>query len=501
MKLVIRVQESADRYEIRELARLFMMDKEFSVVNLDGLDEHGRKIACSEVAALMITAKFQREKHETKVLIMATGRINLIWKTTLQPVEDQRKQRKNEKRQLKRHIFDLLQSIYPTWLPWGILTGVRPVKIAHEILQEKNEESKAILHLQEETRMTEAKASIITEVACRQREYLKRLNLKSVSLYINIPLCPTKCSYCSFASQSIHSQEDPILQDYLRGLLHELKTVINMLKSTEYGIQSIYIGGGTPSVFSEKQLEHFFETLSSLWDLQAIDEITFEGGRPDTLTKEKLAQLSKYPVHRISINPQTLQDRTLHKINRRHTVQDFFSVYEDAVAVGISNINVDLIMGLPGESPDDFRDTLNKLAHLDVQSLTIHSLAMKRTAGLKKQHYAFEWNHTQAASLMQQVYEFAHISGLEAYYLYRQKNMLANMENVGFSKPDRASLYNILMMEERQTVLGIGAGAVTKLIYPQENRVQRIPGIKDIRVYLERMPTYHEKWRQILEEI
>ena len=492
MKLMIKVKKPADEYEIRELTRLFLPEQDFMVVSTDGMDEH---------SALVIQTEFQYEKTETKLVIHSFGRISLTWSFTIQTVTDQRKQRKNEKNLLKRSIFDLLQSWYPRWLPWGILTGVRPVKIAHEALRREADPSKAIRHIQEETLMAEEKAALMTEVACRQREYLGELNPKAVSLYINIPLCPTKCSYCSFASQSIKSQDDSILQDYLQGLLREMETVFRMLKEKELPIQSLYIGGGTPSVLSAKQLKQFFSKLSELWDLHAIEEITFEGGRPDTLSKEKLSLLSDYPVHRISINPQTLHDRTLQTINRRHTVQDFFSAYEDAVKTGLININVDLIMGLPGESPEDFQRTLNKLARLDLKSLTVHSLAMKRTAGLKQQHYRFEWEDHHARSVMQLVYEFAKSQNLEAYYLYRQKQMLANMENVGFAKPGKASLYNILMMEEKQTVLGIGAGAVSKLVYPLENRVQRIPGIKDLKIYLERMPVHHEKWRRVFEQL
>ncbi len=492
MKLMIKVQKPADEYEIRELTRLFLPEQDFMVVSTDGITEH---------SAFVIQTEFQYEKTETKLVIHSFGRISLSWSNTIQTVTDQRKQRKNEKNLLKRSIFDLLQSWYPRWLPWGILTGVRPVKIAHEALRREADLSKAIRHIQEETLMAEEKATLMTEVACRQRKYLGELNPKAVSLYINIPLCPTKCSYCSFASQSVKSQDDSILHDYLQGLLREMETVFRMLKEKEHAIQSLYIGGGTPSVLSAKQLKQFFSKLSELWDLHAIEEITFEGGRPDTLSKEKLSLLSDYPVHRISINPQTLHDRTLRRINRRHTVQDFFSAYEDAVKTGLININVDVIMGLPGESPEDFQRTLNKLARLDLKSLTVHSLAMKRTAGLKQQHYRFEWEDDHARSVMQQVYEFAESQNLEAYYLYRQKQMLANMENVGFAKPGKASLYNILMMEEKQTVLGIGAGAVSKLVYPLENRVKRIPGIKDLKVYLERIPVHHEKWRRVFEQL
>jgi len=501
MKLMIKVQKPADEYEIRELTRLFLPDQDFMVVSMDGRNEKSGMDKPDGQAALVVQTEMQHEEMETRLMVYSFGKINLTWSTSVRTVTDQRIQRKNEKNLLKRTIFNLLQSWYPRWLPWGILTGVRPVKIAHEALRRDVDPAKAIRHIQEETLMAEEKAALITEVACRQKEYLGKLNPKAVSLYINIPLCPTKCSYCSFASQSVKSHDDPILREYLEALLREMETVFGMLKEKEYTVQSLYIGGGTPSVLSTKQLEQFLSRLSELWNLQTIEEITFEGGRPDTLSREKLSLISKYPVHRISINPQTLHDDTLHSINRRHTVQDFFSVYEKAVKTGLININVDLIMGLPGESPEDFQQTLNKLARLNLQSLTVHSLAMKRTAGLKQQHFQFEWEDEHAKSVMQLVYEFVKTQNLEAYYLYRQKQMLANMENVGFAKPGRASLYNILMMEEKQTVLGIGAGAVSKLIYPHENRVQRIPGIKDIKVYLERMPTHHEKWRRVLEQL
>lgn len=495
MKLKIIVKHPADAYEIRELTRLFITEEDFLVLT----EEEANK--SEEKADINILVHFQHTENETKLKLEKNGTTLKNMTTSFGLSSNPILQRKNEKNQLKRMMFQLLQSWYPRHLPWGILTGVRPVKIAHEMLRKEPDCHQAIENIQQDTLMSSEKAKLITDIAQLQKNYLDTLEPDAISLYINIPLCPTKCTYCSFASQALKSEDDPIIESYLRGLMIELETVLSGLKARNKKIRSLYIGGGTPSVMSAKQLNYFFLQLNSLWNLSQIDEITFEGGRPDTLTPEKLRLLAEYPIHRISVNPQTLHDRTLQKINRRHTVQDFFNVCNEAIKVGLDNINVDIIMGLPGETPDDFIQTLHQLQSLNLESLTVHSLAMKRTAGLKKQQYRFEWDDHQARSMMQQVYQFAELQKLEAYYLYRQKQILANMENVGFAKPDRACVYNILMMEEMQTVLGIGAGAVSKLVFPDQNRVQRVPGIKDILVYLNRMPEHENKWEHVLSQL
>ncbi|SDY87460.1 coproporphyrinogen dehydrogenase HemZ [Tindallia californiensis] len=495
MKLLIIVEKTSEVHELREMTRLFLSDQDFKVIQKS---EEKEKVFSAEIKVCIRT---RYDENNTKIMIEITGKAKENKTITFKTETDLIKQKKNEKNKLKRMIYDRLQLWFPTNLSWGMLTGVRPVKIAHEKLRRFTSKEYAIKMIMEETMMKKEKATLITEMATLQNEYVLPVKEDNISLYINFPICPSKCSYCSFASQSLKSKEDPIVDKYLEGLFKEMEILLMGLKQRNKEIQSLYIGGGTPSVLSCSQLEGFLNKLNTLWDLKKINEITFEGGRPDTLDDDKLKLLADYPIHRISINPQTLHDQTLQRINRHHSVQDFFNVYESAIRFGHQNINVDVIMGLPGETPDKFLDTLYLLKPLELESLTVHALAMKKNAGLRQRNYQFEWVDEAARNVMEQVYHFAVIEKLEPYYLYRQKQMLANMENVGFAKKGKASIYNILMMEEIQTVLGIGAGAVSKLIFPKENRVQRVPGIKDILVYLNRLHLQREKWEQILDQL
>jgi len=395
--------------------------------------------------------------------------------------------KKQTKRKFLKGIYYLMQDMKPVRLPWGTLTGVRPVKLAHQLLRKNREDDLVVQTLQEEYAMEAEKARLVTQIAHLQRPFIRSVKKRSVSLYIGIPLCPSRCSYCSFISQAVSGKDDPLIAAYLEALLIELKGALTWLKQGQWHIDTLYIGGGTPSVLSAEQINQLMKTLSLNWPLETLSEITFEAGRPDTITAEKLKVLKQYPVNRISINPQTLQPETLKRINRCHTVEEFFDAWQLAKDLGFKTINLDLILGLPGEGQAQLANTLKAMNPLAPVNVTIHALALKRSSTLKTHPLQSQVSDIEAAEMMKQIYTFAQTQGLVPYYLYRQKEMAGHLENVGFSKPGQEGRYNILMMEEKQTIMGIGAGAVSKLYFPDTDRIDRKANVKNIRIYMERM--------------
>lgn len=475
----IYLQDQWLSYEIRELVRLFIDHEQINVYIDPGIQKD------SPVLQPGLVCDYGADDGTGRSWI----RLN---NTTVELVHHPRWQHhpeyhKQAKRKFLRTIYDLMQEEKPTQIPWGTLTGVRPVKLAHQLLRRFNDKESVVHALREDYVLQENKAQLIVDIALRQKPMLTTVRKNSVSLYIGIPLCPSRCSYCSFISQAVSDQHDPLIAAYLEALLIELKGALNWLKAGHWHIDTLYIGGGTPSVFSAAQIRELMDTLSDHWPLDTLREITFEAGRPDTITVDKLKVLKDYPVNRISINPQTLQPETLERINRCHTVESFYEAWRLAEAMGFETINLDLIVGLPGEGEAELINTLQAIEPLNAANVTIHALALKRSSTLKTGAVKHHVSDAEAANMMQQVYAFAEKQGLVPYYLYRQKEMAGHLENVGFSKPGQEGLYNILMMEEKQTIMGIGAGGVSKLYYPETDRIERKPNVKNIHVYIERM--------------
>lgn len=487
----VYLQDDWLAYEIRELLRLFI-NLEQVEVNIDACIHKD-----SPVAKPGLVCDYGADHGSGHSWL----RLNDV---TIEVVhhpewQDHPAHKKQAKRRFLKGIYYLMQDWKPTKLPWGILTGVRPVKLAHQLMRQLKEDDLVRHTLQEEYALEEDKARLVTEIAHRQRPFLQSVNVNSVSLYIGIPLCPSRCSYCSFISQAVSGKDDPLVAAYLEALLIELKGALAWLKQQEWHIDTLYIGGGTPSVLSAAQIHELMKTLALNWPLETVAEITFEAGRPDTITAEKLKVLKQYPVNRISINPQTLQPETLTRINRCHTVEEFFDAWQLAENLGFKTINLDLILGLPEEGEEQLRHTLKAIKPLNPANVTIHALALKRSATLKTNAMKHRVSGTEAAEMMKQVYTFAQTQGLVPYYLYRQKEMAGHLENVGFCKPGQEGRYNILMMEEKQTIMGIGAGAVSKLYFHETDRIERKPNLKNIHLYIERMKQhgFNEKgWNQ-----
>ncbi len=402
---------------------------------------------------------------------------------TVDVLPDDRSESKNR---VKRAFYKMLEKRTGKSLPWGSLTGIRPTKIALTELYEGRDEDDIITHMKEAYYCSDEKASLTVEVAAREKELLSKFDAKSgYSLYIGIPFCPTTCLYCSFTSFPISKWEEKI-GDYFGALFKELDYVAGMMKGKR--LDTVYFGGGTPTSLSAEALDTLLTKVEHTFDLSSLRELSVEAGRPDSITREKLKVLKAHSVTRISINPQTMKQATLDIIGRKHTVEDVKEKFALAREEGFDNINMDIICGLPEEDLGDVKETLRQIEQLRPESLTVHSLAIKRAARLNtmKDVYA-GLTITNTQEMIDTTAKSARGMGLYPYYLYRQKNMAGNFENVGYAAPGRECLYNILIMEEQQTIVGCGAGSTTKRLFPKENRVERAENVKNVEQYIDRI--------------
>ncbi len=397
------------------------------------------------------------------------------------------------------------RSVYDRWcqrtgrhLAWGMLTGIRPTKLIMKKMEEGNSEKDVFEFLRNEYDVSEEKAKLGIAIAKREKELLSKLDYKNgYSLYIGIPFCPSICSYCSFSSSLADVWQDR-MDEYLDALIKEIQAVAKGMKGNH--LNTIYIGGGTPTTLSAAQLEKLLEIIKAGFSFDHLLEFTIEAGRPDSITKEKLEVMAKFPVTRISINPQTMQQKTLDAVGRKHSVQDVKEIFKIARELGFDNINMDLIAGLPGETTQEMQDTLDQIEKLHPDSLTIHALAIKRAARYGQEHQEVTMNH-DIEQMIEEGSKMAEKMELVPYYLYRQKNIAGNFENVGYAKVDKAGIYNILIMEEKQTIVATGAGATTKVVLPQKQRMGngkqsnlvRIENVKDIEEYISRIDEMIER--------
>ena len=394
-------------------------------------------------------------------------------------------ERKEAKNQLKQGLYQILSGMTGKELPWGTLTGIRPTKIPMKLLEEGQSKETIRSYMKDTYFASDEKIELSIEIAERELDILKQIDYENgYSLYIGIPFCPTTCLYCSFTSFPLVTWRAKV-DAYLDAVERELDYVA--VKFGKKHLNSIYIGGGTPTTLEPYQLDRLIRKIRCSFDLSDCKEFTVEAGRPDSITREKLETLKKWDITRISINPQTMKDETLKIIGRRHTVAQTVESFKLAREIGFDDINMDLIMGLPEETLDDVKCTLEQIKALKPDNLTVHSLALKRAARLNmfKEDYK-DYKMVNTTEHMNLTTEYAKEMGLEPYYLYRQKSMAGNLENVGYASPGKAGIYNILIMEEKQTIVACGAGTVTKRVYG-DGRIDRCDNVKDVKLYMEKV--------------
>ncbi|GAU76917.1 coproporphyrinogen dehydrogenase HemZ [Fusibacter sp. 3D3] len=390
------------------------------------------------------------------------------------------------KRKMKRALYELMVKYYEPMSKWGILVGIRPVKIVHELMDQGYSTSEIRIQLSELYLITDEKIDLLLEIAQKERPYLFPVENDKISIYICIPFCPTRCLYCSFPSNSLEKKAK-LVPLYLDKLLEEIKVTFELIHKKNQIIDCIYIGGGTPTSLDSTQMALLLETIQNATDLSLVKEFTVEAGRPDTIDETKLRVLKKYGVDRICINPQTMNDKTLKLIGRNHVVSDIQKVMQLAKTIGFRSINMDLIMGLPEEDIELARHTIKETLKLDPENITIHTLAVKRASRLNESLENFELSHDHTVETMMHESESAlRGSGYTPYYMYRQKKMIGHLENVGYAKRGYESLYNMRIMEERHTIMALGAGAVSKICFPEENRFERVANFKGVEDYITR---------------
>ena len=478
----VTVNQAGFEYDIHSLVKAFFPGEEVSVrVQEDFTEAAGRRMKVVFTQE-MVTAE-----------VLEDGSTKESRHCPIDPGN-----RKETKTHLKQMIYRALAAYTGQELPWGTLTGIRPVKIAMQLLEDGKSNVETAAYMRNVYLASREKAALSVMIANKERHVLQGIDYKDgYSLYVGIPFCPSTCLYCSFASYPLARWENR-MDDYLEALFFFFFYAAEQFGGRK--LNTVYVGGGTPTTLSPERLDRLLVRIRTKFDLSHVQEFTVEAGRPDSITEEKLKVLLEHGIDRISINPQTMKDETLRIIGRHHTVEQTKEAYALARRMGFSHINMDLIVGLPGEGYEDVEHTMQEIAVLAPDSVTIHSLAIKRAARLNlfREKYEEMGLHNNM-QIMDMTAGYCAQMGLFPYYLYRQKNMAGNFENVGYAKADRAGIYNILMMEEKQDIVACGAGTISKRVYP-DGRIERCENVKEVAQYMERIHEMTERKRKLFSQ-
>ncbi len=476
------------QHDLYELIRAFLPEEE--ILFLDRVEEY------SKVGYLIKSSLYEDKKG-----FVAISEISLYddtlynYKVDINSINiNHYSQEQLFKLAIKGSLFQILSNLTKNNMPWGILTGIRPNKIMHNLLDLGYSNNKAIEILSKEYKINKIKAELLNNISKIQRKHLYPIDNDKYSIYISIPFCPSICSYCSFSSLPINKYNN-FVEEYVNNLIYEIQETSKLVSKKK--LNTVYIGGGTPTSISTVFLDRIiYEVYKNFGE--NILEFTVEAGRPDTINYEVLTMLRNYNINRISINPQTMEDRTLKAVGRTHNSRDVVDAYNLAKKLGFSIINMDLILGLPGEGIEEVKRTLSKIKELDPENLTIHNLSLKRGSFYKKNIDEINPIKQSGINMEDQIQEYINEMELYPYYLYRQKQISGNLENIGYSKKNMECLYNISMMEEKETIIGLGMGAVSKFYNPITNRIKRIPNFKGINDYINRIDELIKNKKEVL---
>ncbi len=451
--MILKIEGTTNTYYVQTLCMIFFPGSKFSEQEKpgDGVPE--------------ITVRL--EKAPERMTAYATMKLGAKFVEAYgeaAPTADITDTRRIEKIALGRAIFAAGKALLGYTNAWGILTGVRPAKVANEILSTGADMNKTKRILRDEYFLNPKKAALAVSVAATENRLVRKLGNDLCSVYISIPFCPSRCAYCSFISYA-SDKLLPLLKDYMAQLLRDVDRVFATVKAQGLKVATVYIGGGTPTVLSPSQLSSLLKRVCKHVDPSTLLEFTLEAGRPDTITEEKLAIALAHGVTRVSVNPQTLSDEVLRTIGRRHTVADFFRAYETAAASGIRDVNIDLIAGLPGDNFDSFAKTVDGVLALGASNLTVHTFSIKKASNIVKDgEEVYSITGGDVGKCVEYSQLRAKACGYHPYYMYRQKNTVGNQENVGYATEGRECYYNVFMMEELHSIFAVGAGGVTKLV-------------------------------------
>lgn len=410
----------------------------------------------------------------------------------------------NIKEDIKKLVFSSLKELTKEEYPWGILVGIRPSKIALKYLEEGKTEEEIIKIFEIKHLASKKKAKLCIEIAKTEEKFVNKES-NSIAIYIGMAFCPTRCFYCSFAANPIVGNKK-LVNPYLQALIKEISAMKKYVNDRKLNIESVYFGGGTPTAVNNEEFEDVMkEVYEAFVKDKNLKEFTVECGRPDSITSEKLQTMKTYDVTRISINPQTMNDDTLKMIGRGHTSAQVIEKFNLARSMGFNDINMDMIIGLPGEGIKEVLHTKNEILKLKPDSLTVHGLSLKRASILYENFILKKGIQVKKQEELAQMYEESRILaqelGLHPYYMYRQKNMVGNMENLGYSKKGKECIYNIQMIEDKQTIIALGADAVTKAVFLKEDRIERFGNAKDLREYINRIDEMIEGKIKLLDSL
>lgn len=469
----IRINPRQFEYDIQSMVQAFYMGHLFKI---NGLVEHPYRVVEVEFLEQAICARLYGMNQK------------LFEGQTACDLSD----RRNTKNALKKLLYCLMVKDTGTELPWGNLTGIRPAKIPGILMEEGYKEDEIRKIMKDTYMISDEKLNLALDVSKMEKKVLENIHYRDgYSLYVGIPFCPTTCLYCSFTSYPIMVFKKKT-DAYVEAVIREIEFLGKKMSNRE--LNTVYIGGGTPTTLEPVQLEKLIKALKINFDLSTVKEFTVEAGRPDSITKEKLYTLRKLGVSRISINPQTMNQSTLDLIGRRHTVEQVKDAFYLARKIGFDNINMDFIVGLPQEKIEDVKHSMKEALKLNPDSITIHSLALKRASRLNIESDSYaHMTMENSNEMMNLTAEYAKKMKMRPYYLYRQKNMTGNQENVGYAKEGCEGIYNILMMGDYQDVWAVGAGAVTKLLSKDRKEAKRIDTVKDVNQYIERIDEMIER--------
>lgn len=388
-------------------------------------------------------------------------------------------------------LYEILSKIFNKQLPYGALTGIRPVKFCYDLFKKGLEKTSIQNFLMNNYHVSKEKVDLISEIIISQKHL--DLNDKLVDFYVNIPFCTSRCSYCSFISMEV-DKAGKMVDEYVEKLVYEIEKTKRFLMDNYYIVKNVYVGGGTPTALSVEQLERVLQSLSF-----KVKEFTVEAGRPDTITREKLEVLKKYGVTRISVNPQTFNDKVLKTIGRKHTAMDALNAYRLAREYDF-DINMDLIMGLTGDTIKSFNETMDIATYLAPENITIHTLALKRASKMSENNENIFKNESRVRKMSNIASSILKKNGYKPYYLYRQKNMVSSLENVGYFKDNAICYFNIDSMDELASIVACGANGISKRVYSISNRIERFANVKDIKEYITRVDEMIDKKKALFEE-
>ena len=468
-------------YEIQAVAKIFIPRVRFQLCRENEITEAENQIL-TEYDKIQNLMRVEIVLHQKKYAVSAPACA----------------EKAEQEFQLCQMLYTGLQKLTGYQPPWGMLTGIRPVRKILDKLGQGLTPEQACAELKQKYLISDKKLKLARDTALVQKAILPH-SLKEIGLYISVPFCPTRCSYCSFVSHSVESAGN-LIPEYVQKLCEEIKILGQLIQKYHLSVQTVYIGGGTPTAISAQQLMQVMQAVQKYIDISHIREYTVEAGRADTITEEKLTVIKTMNADRISVNPQTLQDSVLKEIGRNHTARQAVDAFLSARKLGFDNINMDVIAGVPSDDFAGFSDTLQKILALAPDSITVHTLTVKRAGTL---YHDTQYQNTEISEVEKMAEYSAKIlpeSGYRPYYLYRQKNTLGNLENVGYARAGKENIYNILIMDDRQTILGAGCAASSKIITPDGN-LTRIMNYKFPYEYIQRFEELMQKKQQIAQEL